>query len=389
MSWKDDLLKELEITTGDGATYKPFWRVQDAELSTEFNTSITDFIDVEKSFVDKRKLKSKRLNLVLYFQGDNCISEAKQFEISSVNPNFWTLNHPFYGVIYGQPLSIAYSNTSLNTSVVTVDFVETITDMPNVELSIELALENEYGNLENNCEMDYTIDSELEKKGLIETLNSVGDKYKTLFYSDQFQEFQEKFQEVSKSIDSVISLPQNYIKEMYNFMGFITQSKTNVFLKIDSLKDIFSELMVGSTSKKHKESIVASVIANTAIVSAQIDSKSLTRLEIISIQDSILQMYFEYESLLEDDQQRGDYAIQNTLYTIVVTSVYNLFNITYDAKQEREIILQNDSNIIILTSELFGLDSLDENINTFRKVNNIKNNSLIQIKKGTKIKYYI
>ena len=83
------------------------------------------------------------------------------------------------------------------------------------------------------------------------------------------------------------------------------------------------------------------------------------------------------------------YEGQSVLNTLILEAVYSLYDLAFDAKQEREVVLDKDSNLIILTHKYMGLDENDENINTFRKINNIKNKSLFIIRKGRKIKYYI
>jgi len=50
---------------------------------------------------------------------------------------------------------------------------------------------------------------------------------------------------------------------------------------------------------------------------------------------------------------------------------------------------EKDSNLIVLTQRYMGLDPDDNNINTFRTINKIKNNSIFLVKKGTQITYYV
>jgi hypothetical protein len=66
-----------------------------------------------------------------------------------------------------------------------------------------------------------------------------------------------------------------------------------------------------------------------------------------------------------------------------------LYRIAFEAKQEREYILDEDSNIILLTHKFYEMDSEDRNINNFIETNNIGLNEILNIQKGRKIVYYV
>jgi hypothetical protein len=69
-------------------------------------------------------------------------------------------------------------------------------------------------------------------------------------------------------------------------------------------------------------------------------------------------------------------------------TVSNLFDLAFDAQQERVVYLPKDSNLVLLTHKYMGLAN-DENMQRFREINNIKLKELFRIKKGRKIKYYV
>ena len=66
----------------------------------------------------------------------------------------------------------------------------------------------------------------------------------------------------------------------------------------------------------------------------------------------------------------------------------SLFLLSFDARQERNFELTEDSNLILLTHKFMGLAN-DENLETFREINGIKNKELFKVKKGRVIKYFI
>ena len=67
----------------------------------------------------------------------------------------------------------------------------------------------------------------------------------------------------------------------------------------------------------------------------------------------------------------------------------NLFLLSFDARQERLYELTEDSNLIVLTHRFLGLDADDANIESFRKINDIKNDELYRVRKGRTIKYFV
>jgi len=99
-----------------------------------------------------------------------------------------------------------------------------------------------------------------------------------------------------------------------------------------------------------------------------------------------------------DDQQVSRYEIEKTwnpdvnlqiqLNDLVVDTIGSLQSLAFEAKQERIIYTDKNTNLILLTHQYVGLDADDENIQRFREINNIKNEELFTIKKGRKIKYY-
>lgn len=137
MSWKNKIENtKFSIKTGDGKEYFPLWKP--GEKSKDFNTSTFDFIDVSKSLVERKKPKSSKYPLTFWFQGDDCIEQSEAFEQSANDNRYWTVTHPYYGIIKGQPLSISRNDANFNITEINVDFWETIVfDFPKSNLSIQ------------------------------------------------------------------------------------------------------------------------------------------------------------------------------------------------------------------------------------------------------------
>lgn len=65
MSWKDRLENTVfMITTGDGKVFRPLWK--SGETSKEFNATTFDFINVEGSKIDRKKVKARKFPLTFW-----------------------------------------------------------------------------------------------------------------------------------------------------------------------------------------------------------------------------------------------------------------------------------------------------------------------------------
>ena len=120
--------------------------------------------------------------------------------------------------------------------------------------------------------------------------------------------------------------------------------------------------------------------------------------EIHEVAEVISEMYNEYLEILDnasvsiydvENSWNADVTASTSLYDLVTYTLGNLFNLGLDSFQERIVTLEKDSNLILLTHKYLGLDASDENIENFRKINDIKLNELFKLKKGREIKYYV
>lgn len=375
----------IKITTGDKKEYELLVRQSDNSMSYEFNNTIYDFLNKEKSFVDRKNVRSRVFNIIGVFQGAENSQQAENFRISSLDKNYWILNHPIYGVIYGQPLKVSFSNSDLNTTVVEIEFWETIIDSKGITSTVSTAekLDNLYIDLVQNGSNAF---EGQDKRNLQSNLNVVRDNYQSLFYNNT-SEFLDKYQQVSKSIDNVIRLPEQYIQDIFAFNNLVAKIKTDVFSKIARIKNILNSILTDqNTTSKYKEIMAASVLGTMAQSIIEIDTNLVTRLQLVELNKTVANSYNDYFLQLQGGQM--DFELQSTLYSMIWIAVYNLFNVTYNARQEREYVCETDTNIILLTFK-FMQTVTDENLRFMKKVNNVNTNELFNIKQGRIIKYYV
>jgi hypothetical protein len=406
MSWLEDLeSKEFTITTGDGKVFKPLWK--NSEKSKEYNATVFDFIDVAGSFVDRKKPKSTKYPLTFWFQGEDNISQAKEFDVSADDPRSWTVEHPFYGIIKGQPLSINYSDTNYNVTEVSVDFWESINDdYPDsnvseidriAEISNEVAdnAVSSYASKSQNLES-----SDITKNKEFNILTNAS--FKKDLLGDNFADYQVLFSSAQKANNDLLTDAAAAVRGCNNLITFPSTLNTSVLSKLKTYLEAFNNFnsVLSSTSDKlffeSQAGLVVAFYCNTSMNYQPTDYEIRTDVE-LAVND-LINIYNTYLTTLDDNyvniynvenswQPNPD--LQQSIYNAVMFTISNLYNLAFNSKQERSFNTKKDENLIVLTHRLIGLDPSDENINKFREINNIKLNELFKIPKGRLIKYYV
>lgn len=151
--------------------------------------------------------------------------------------------------------------------------------------------------------------------------------------------------------------------------------------------------------KSFFESFGASLISSACVITFSPKKNDyVSKKEIEKISSKINLIYEDYLLIMDSVQSSienvsnafsTNFSSQSVLSEIVNKTLYNLFDFAFKAKQERTVEIEKDSNLIILTHKYLGLDENDENIEIFRKMNNISNRNVFGVKKGNVIKYLV
>jgi hypothetical protein len=403
MSWKERLENiKFTITTGDGKSFYPLWKVAEKEL--DFNVSRYDFIDVEGSFVDRKKAQGSKFPLVFYFQGDDNIEQCNDFEKSTKDNRLWTIEHPFYGTLKGQPTNLKRNDSFYNVTEIVVDFWESLTDdFPMSKTSVK-----------DNVRAKVTSINELTARQIVEnTQPSTSDisalKNQTTLTAAKFKPDALSFNDYVnivktgiKTTDDLITDTQTSIENLQKIVSAPADFYTSVNDKIKSYKDSYLLMKASITSLFDKyffEGQASSVICGMCLAAVNPgDDEYTTRNEVEAVSDLINEIYADYLTTL-DANQVSIYDVDNTwtpniniqlsLTNLVSETLNGLFSLSFDARQERIYELLDDSNLIILTHRFVGLDADDKNIENFKKINGIKNDENFIIRKGRQIKYFV
>lgn len=401
MNWETRIETRFSIKTGDGNIYYPLQKGGDKER--EFNTSTFEFIKVYGTLVDRKKPQGARYNLVFYFEGANNIDQADEFEISCEDPRQWTVTHPFYGTIVGQPLSIRRDDSSLNITEITVPFFESISpDYPFSNFSKKdntRDLQRRTATALASAATDVSYEPvDIQKQNA--TLQIMGSELSNLADNSTYADFQNALNGGLAAIDSLLDSPLNAIGEVQNFLDLPATYIRAVETRVASYEAILlrlKESVETVADKKYYEAMAGTVLSLISVVLlSPITGDYVLTSDVEYYYNRLTSLYADYLQTLDSfvisvydvsNAYIPDATAQQELSTLMNYSIANLYEFTFGTKRQRIIVLTKDSNVILLTHKYLGLDDLDENIDIFIQTNNIKFNELFALKKGREIKY--
>lgn len=408
MSWQERLENiKFTITTGDGKKFTPLWK--NGTKSKDYNVSSYNFIDVPGGYTDRKKPQAGKFPLVFWFQGDDNIEQAQAFEDSADDPRPWEVKHPLYGNIKGQPLSIKRDDSAYNTTQVSVDFWESISkEYPNPQSSIEDVVRSKVNSVSTVSAQAYSsrlIAGSEDQQIMQQNIVQVSSTFDKLYDDDNFSEYQQTVDTALNAASNLTSNSNSAIFAAHNLLLqpslFSKPVKDRVSSFVNSFKKIKETLEEYNTvaTKLFFETQAGVCIASLCqSASTPLHTDYVTRLQIEEITNIIVESYVEYLDILDNSQVPIE-NVQNAyhpaaesqfdLYDLVVETTGNLFALAFEAKQQRVIETETETNLILLTHRFLGLDANDENIEEFRQLNNIKNDELLRIKKAREIKYFV
>ena len=401
MIWEQQIQTPFIIQTGDGRKYEVLWR--GAEKEKEYNTSSFEFINVYGTLVDRKQPQGGKFNLVFWFQGADNIEQADNFETSCDDPRQWTITHPFYGTLKGQPLSIKRDDSSLNITEITVPFWESISpNYPFVNFSKKDNTMNQHTKcfhvlLESATSTKFT-PLDIQKQQL--NLSKFGAELDKVQDSSTYADFQNALNSGLKAIDNLLANPINAIQTVQNFLDLPATYEQALKGRVASYENIYWRLkdsIETVTDKKYFEGMAGTVLSviSAALVNP-IFGDYVTVSDVENMLGRLRVLHNDYKQTLDllsvDIYDVNNAYVPNAeaqleLDTLIIYVISNLYQFSLGTKRERIVVTKKDTNIILLTHRYLGLDEEDSNIDTMIKLNDIRFNELFSIKKGREIKY--
>lgn len=397
MSWLNRINNiVLTITTGDGKVYTPLWK--NAVKTINYNTEGFDFVGIEGTYVQREKKSGTQYPITLYFQGENCIDEANNFEISSRDSRAWIVKHPFYDEIRVQPLSLEFNNSQFNSVVITGTVWETLTDkFPESIVIPEKQIQNLKVSADSVVVDNYTVkpDSSLIQKAT-DSIESIEIRYNNLVANnEQASQLKQLVSSAGGAAISLVSAPLNFIREMQALINFPflivndVKNKINELINaINDITDIFIKDDSDIIDLVTYDSLVSTSLSQISVVTTTpTEDDFKNRKDVVEIIDSIDAIYTLVLSTYDNKEYSQEPETALVIDNIINVTLVNLYEIAFNAKQERTIYLEKDDNIVNLSHRFIGPG--DDNIEQFINENDIKLSEYLQLKKGRKIIWYV
>ena len=351
MSWLERLENiELEITTGDGKTYKPLWK--NAKKAINFNTEGFDFIGIEGTFVQREKKSGTQYDITLYFQGENCIEDYEEFEISSRDNRAWIVKHPFFDQIKVQPLNLNPDFSQYNVVVVTGTLWETIDiKFPESVVIPEKRIQNLKLESDDIVLNNYDIQPTTSLiQNAIDAISGIESSYEKLVTDNTTaSQLKQLISEAGSAAITLVSDPLNYIREIQALINFPFSIVNTVENKVNQLIQAINEITgIFIDSPSNQDLITYDVHASTLlselsrITTDPTENDYLKRKDVVYIINNIDEIYNAVLSIYDDNSysQRPDTAL--SIDIIINETLANLFDIAFEAKQERSILLEKN-----------------------------------------------
>lgn len=412
MSWIDKIKTELIITCGDGKQYKPQWI--NAVKTKDYNVAEFEFPEVSGTLVSRKKPKGSRYDLEIIFQGENNLDLSQAFEKSADDPRAWILSHPIYDRIIVQPLSLSFDNTKYNVTTIKIPVVETITEdypkgatVPQDKIINDTEICNETTATATAQKLTATRAkpaSVNKMKKFLAKVNAGITKF-TNKLADA-QSYFNAFNTAFSTVDNLVSAPLAAVRTAQAAITAPVKFQASVTQRMSVLKESLVSLEVSMKNSvvNLSDKILYETLGNT-IISAMCETLATpftgdygNRNEVIIQIDNLIANYNLYitnlDNLQTDNGGTPTSYIADADSILLLSQLLNytlsqLFNIALNAKQERNIILEYDSNWIILAHRFYGLKSDDSTINELIKNNNAGLLENLQVRKNRTITYYI
>jgi len=398
MSWQDKLNNvRFEIVTGDGISYFPKWL--NARKNINFNTDGFEFVGVDGTYVERKEQSGQQFPIELHFDGENCTENAANFLQSAKDKRPWTLKHPFYGEILVQPVSLSVDDTNYNDSVITGVLWETITTKFPEDIIIA---EDTVTNLK--AELDLLTSLAISNKilvpdiGLItpagNAITNITKNYNALaVLKEDIALLKDLARTASGAAQNILNNFDSYITSTIALINFPFQIAQTLQFKVQKVRDSIDELFsIFDQTNDQEQSLYESLatvslseMSRVVVIPSSNDYQ--TRTEVLSVFNILNNIYNSTLNNFDSTGYVQDSSLAFNLDLMVNLSLSGLYEIAFNSRQERKVLIDKNENIITLAYKYYGAG--DELLQTFIQQNNISLDEYLVLKKGREIIYYV
>jgi len=409
MSWVERVKQGMSIETGDGKVFFPDY--MNAVMDEEFEMSTFNFRGVRGTLVDRGETKGRAFSLQLFFQGDDNLDVSEEFRISTQNRNEWRVTHPLYDELIVQPRRIKYDNRKMNVSEITALVLETIVGpFPVGEVSAIETIEEQKTSLDEISAANFDIQTLDIQPSEITTISEdidIGQSLnEDLIETEENKiEFRNKVRDAQRDLTNITTASAQSIRSIQEAVEFPARTIQNAKGSIRALSDQLERLAVSlgnltgltRNEKVYFETQGSNLVSTSAIAAVNNPEGYNSRVDVDDVTRQVLDFYNFYIESLDSLQTVSQTEIDSYAPNPdVITGVDNIVNFTLsklgeiaiNSELETIVIVEADTNAIILSHRFYGLDEDDVNLDRFIDTNNIGLSEILEIKKDREVVYY-
>jgi len=408
MSWIEKIKEGMRISTGDGEVYEPLYVL--SSKSIDYNVAEFNFPNVNGTLVKVGNKRGTRHNLQIIFQGEDHLDISESFEKSCEDKRPWTISHPFYGRLFVQKTSLTFNPQGLNTTVITGEFIETISqDYPRTSVDPKDFANQQVIDTNTLNSESFANGAELGPSDVNELGNDIDDINSSTgtpdLSEDASNNYINSFNETKNKILDAAGEPLLAANSMIDYISSVARFEIPVAIRLQLLLDQFNKLslnialLVTPTEKKKYETLAGAVFTSMSQAAINPITQDYQQIdEVTAAIDQIVLVNNQFITNLNSLQTINggntnsyvpNYTFANNLSILVNFVLSQLFIIAIGAQQKRVVTLMEDSNVILLTHKYYGLEADDATIENFISQNNIGISEIINIEKGREIIYYV
>ena len=406
MSWEQQINQNFIITCGDGAVYQPLYDDKAIVKDVEYNLSEFNFPNVEGTFVDRRLRKGNRYSMTIVFQGANHLNEVARFENSAKDRRPWVVEHPKYGRLNVQPASLNFNDETLNFTKITGTLLETILrGVPTITINPTDEIENLKRIAFDSGALLFASEPPIPQNMAVANASFYASGVNSGALQIQTENYFNLFNDANAAILNATAQPLAAIRALQAVIGAPAQFTLAVRQRLQIFTNQLNLLLgtlsnINSQANKFQFEITTGSLITSMCSAASTPQPQdyVNMVDVLNVVDIILTAQSNFiaslDQLQTDNGGNTDSYVPGFEFITDVTNVVNytvseLFEIAISAQQERSILCDSDTNVILLAHRFYGLLLDDSTIQRVMDNNSIGLNEILDVKKGRKILYYV
>jgi len=439
MSWKDRI-QTAAYTSPSGVRTE--FKFENVSVSVNKRDSIREFPDFDGALVQNNGIGFTSYPLLCFFTGGDHDIEAAAFLPLLIEPGKGILEHPKFGrveniVPFGPIVLRDDLKTAGNQSVFEVNFVQSAAfQFPGTLLSVSDQIESDLNAYDDESAEAYNdgikIESAEEQISLIDNVLAQVNLAKESLeaVAATVQEIENEFNAavalIENNINTLVGDPLKLAQQIINLIKLPARAAASIEATLNAYQNLlvttigqaqglftpaigntvnnqfftaelfassaFSSMLIASESVASSTAEVSGQsLENFISIEAEVARSFTTKTEILSTINFLLLRFNELNNW--NDANRisldlldtgGAYFFLNQANAAVIGF---LVQISFSARQERILVLENPRNLIELCAELYAI--VDNALDFFILTNDFTGDEMLELPRGRRIRYYI